>query len=279
MPEIQALTVDDAERTETSKPAVLWQKAKLVFRTDRCDLSPVTISNYFSHLDRFFSENPQDVTQIKRAHMLNYLQRYEYWSTYNHHLAALKSFFAWASDYYDFPDPAYKLKSRKEESLPVQRFLAEWEYQKIKGTEGLSRDIAVFLGNTGLRAAEFLAMRPDHILGRVLIVLGKGRKVRKILLNNSAYEILEKYQFAINFRKNKFMNKYNLRHCMRRMSRQLGLEPFGPHSLRHYFATALISNGANIADVSKILGHSSMDITIKLYYHPETLGCVSLLDN
>jgi integrase/recombinase XerC len=34
-----------------------------------------------------------------------------------------------------------------------------------------------------------------------------------------------------------------------------------PHQLRHTYATELLNNGARIADVSELLGHSSMATT------------------
>ena len=34
-----------------------------------------------------------------------------------------------------------------------------------------------------------------------------------------------------------------------------------PHQLRHSYATALLNNSAQIADVSELLGHSSMATT------------------
>jgi integrase len=39
------------------------------------------------------------------------------------------------------------------------------------------------------------------------------------------------------------------------------------HSLRHYFATALISAGADPTDVQKALRHSSLRITLETYVH------------
>ncbi|HBF8531497.1 MAG: tyrosine-type recombinase/integrase [Clostridiales bacterium] len=43
---------------------------------------------------------------------------------------------------------------------------------------------------------------------------------------------------------------------------------FSPHSIRHFYATHLISKlKYPVFDVSKFLGHSTIDITIKTYYH------------
>jgi len=39
------------------------------------------------------------------------------------------------------------------------------------------------------------------------------------------------------------------------------------HDLRHSHASILINKGANIIAVSKRLGHSSVEITLKVYTH------------
>lgn len=40
------------------------------------------------------------------------------------------------------------------------------------------------------------------------------------------------------------------------------------HSLRHSFATNSIASGVDVKTLSEILGHSSVEITLKLYVHP-----------
>lgn len=46
-----------------------------------------------------------------------------------------------------------------------------------------------------------------------------------------------------------------------------GIPHFHPHILRHSFASIAIENGADIASVSEKLGHSSKDITLRVYTH------------
>jgi integrase len=46
-----------------------------------------------------------------------------------------------------------------------------------------------------------------------------------------------------------------------------GIEPLRWHDLRHTFASLLIRGGANIAFVSRQLGHGSSDITLRVYAH------------
>lgn len=43
-----------------------------------------------------------------------------------------------------------------------------------------------------------------------------------------------------------------------------------PYNFRHHFASRLIAAGANVADVQKLLGHSSVAVTTKVYWHANT---------
>lgn len=42
------------------------------------------------------------------------------------------------------------------------------------------------------------------------------------------------------------------------------------HDLRHTFATWLIDKNVNLAEISRLLGHASISITINIYGHPKT---------
>ena len=51
-------------------------------------------------------------------------------------------------------------------------------------------------------------------------------------------------------------------------SKGIDLKDYSPHSMRHFFATYLIkSKKYSILDVSKYLGHSGEETTVKTYYH------------
>ena len=39
------------------------------------------------------------------------------------------------------------------------------------------------------------------------------------------------------------------------------------HDLRHWFASGLIADGCDVVTVQRALGHSSADITLKVYAH------------
>ncbi len=48
-----------------------------------------------------------------------------------------------------------------------------------------------------------------------------------------------------------------------------GIKHFHPHKLRHSFASVAITNGADIASVSEILGHADKATTLKMYTHAD----------
>src|SRR5215831_19491548 len=53
----------------------------------------------------------------------------------------------------------------------------------------------------------------------------------------------------------------------RKIQEKLGIRPpRSPHNTRHTFATLMISRGENIAFVSKMLGHSSIKVTVDTYF-------------
>ena len=51
--------------------------------------------------------------------------------------------------------------------------------------------------------------------------------------------------------------------------KKLNIRKLSYHSLRHTFATSAIENGTDYKTVSEILGHSSINITLETYVHPQ----------
>lgn len=53
----------------------------------------------------------------------------------------------------------------------------------------------------------------------------------------------------------------------REVGKRCGIEHFFPHKLRHTFASLNITEGADIASVSEILGHANKSTTLRIYTH------------
>ncbi len=47
----------------------------------------------------------------------------------------------------------------------------------------------------------------------------------------------------------------------------LSLPMLNPHELRHTFGSILYERGVDIVTISKLMGHSSIEITVRLYVH------------
>jgi integrase len=56
---------------------------------------------------------------------------------------------------------------------------------------------------------------------------------------------------------------------MQKFSARYGIQELHPHKLRHSFASIAITNGADIASVSEILGHSDKAVTLRMYTHAD----------
>ena len=56
---------------------------------------------------------------------------------------------------------------------------------------------------------------------------------------------------------------------LRKFSKHYGIEHLHPHKLRHTFASVAITNGADIASISEILGHCDKSVTLRMYTHAD----------
>ena len=146
------------------------------------------------------------------------------------------------------------------------------------------RDIAILylMYGCGLRLSETLSITPDHLSdANWLRILGKGGKTRDVPVLPIVAETLQKAKDSCPFHlKNKkplFMSKRGLPLGQRavqrmvekvRISANLPLETT-PHTLRHAFATHLLSSGGDLRAIQELLGHSSLSTTQR-YTHIDT---------
>lgn len=258
-------------RIVTQKKRHQWQEAIDPFLIE-ADLSPSTRRVYTGCLRRFFADTGLAIEQVGKLHLLKFLQRYRNPRTYNVSAAALTAFFAWAADFYGLPNPAADLRLRQVSDQPTPRIIQPDEYARIVAAKGKARDTALLLANTGLRVSELCTLDQIDLVGRQIRVLGKGGKPRVVPLNAVACDLLRK---PMQLPK----SPDTVRNNLAALARRLGVPKFGPHALRHYFATQLVQRSVNIADVSRLLGHKDINTTIAYYYHPVNLAAaVALLE-
>ena len=126
--------------------------------------------------------------------------------------------------------------------------------------------VIMLLYTLGLRISELASLRIDNISDKWVRVIGKGNKQRDVPLLANTKELLDEYlgttvQKKFIFEKNgEKLSQNSLRYIVTNVFRRVGLK-VTPHQLRHSYASSLLNGRAPIADVSELLGHSSMATT------------------
>jgi len=146
------------------------------------------------------------------------------------------------------------------------------------------RDVAILelLYACGLRASELcdLKVRDANLQVGCVRVLGKGRKERIVPLGRAASESIERYlnecrpnlekqpsERLFLSRSGKPMERIALWMLVEKYGRSSGiLKDVSPHTLRHCFASHLLTGGADLRVVQELLGHSDIQTT-KIYTH------------
>lgn len=140
------------------------------------------------------------------------------------------------------------------------------------------RDLAIFelLYGCGLRVSELCGLNlADIDRGeRWVLVRGKGRKERQVPYGAKAAVALESYLGKRNPAQGEaavFLNYRGRRLSQRSVHRIVkfyaawfaGDGSIHPHTLRHAFATHLLSDGADLRSIQELLGHASLSTTQK----------------
>jgi integrase/recombinase XerC len=143
------------------------------------------------------------------------------------------------------------------------------------------RALLELLYASGLRVNELVTLNLEDVDrdGQMLRVLGKGRKERVIPYGKSAQEALEAYWPIREELVNRpgvdeeiravFLNNLScrlgtrtVRAIVKKYSRLANVNwQLHPHSLRHAFATHLLSDGADLRAIQELLGHVSLSTT------------------
>jgi len=144
--------------------------------------------------------------------------------------------------------------------------------------------IVEVLYGCGLRVSELVNLKLSNIYAddECLLVTGKGDKQRWVPINPTALHLMLQYIATIR-RQQKikpgeenyvFINRLGTRLSrnyifmfLREAVKKAGIKKtISPHSLRHSFATELVTNGADLRAVQEMLGHEKINTT-EIYTH------------
>jgi integrase/recombinase XerC len=185
-------------------------------------------------------------------------------------------------------NPARALLSpRLEKRIPAP--LEEEQVQALLDVPGddvasvRARAILELLYATGTRCAELVGLDVGEVDldARMIRVLGKGRKERIVLFGTRAREALRAWlpvraglrpksdAVFLNQRGGRLTDR-SVRALVSLRVKQVALaRRCSPHTLRHSFATHLLSRGADLRAIQELLGHASLSTTQR-YTHVDT---------
>lgn len=154
--------------------------------------------------------------------------------------------------------------------------------------------IVYLLLYTGVRVSELVGIQIADIdfLTSSLKVTGKGGKRREIGLRQDVLHLIRQYMkeersgsvfsdspyLLLSQRAGK-MHRDAVRDWLAKISKELGFK-LHPHLFRHTFCTRLLKKGVDLTTVSKLAGHSTVNMTAKYYIQTtrqEKLDAVQLL--
>lgn len=174
---------------------------------------------------------------------------------------------------FDLPEPP-----KTGKVLPV--FLTQHEVNRIlSGCKENKRNFAIisFILFTGVRVSELVSLKLENIdLGAgIARIKGKGDKERIIPITKELSEVLEDYlktrkiesEYLFASKSGTKLSPLSIQLIVRNISEKCGFKRrITPHKLRHTFATLALEAGVSPITISELLGHSSLNTTMK-YTH------------
>lgn len=244
------------------------RKAFLKYLEEIRGYSDLTIKSYDESIREAFLD--VEITQESK-HILFNLMPYRIKisslnpKTISKKLSAIRSFAGYLND----SGIAVILKA--DDSIKVAKTLPkpishEHIIEALSHGEVEERLVVTLLYTLGLRISELASLKIDDISDEWVRVIGKGNKQRDVPLLLHSKKLLDEYlskssQKKFVFEKNdEKLSENSLRYIVIKVFRRVGLK-VSPHQLRHSFASQLLNGSAPIADVSELLGHSSMATT------------------
>jgi integrase/recombinase XerC len=180
-------------------------------------------------------------------------------------LSAVRSFAEYLND------NGVRVVLRADESIKIAKTLPkpiahEHIVEALLSAELEESVVVTLLYTLGLRISELASLEIGAISDEWVRVIGKGNKQRDVPLLDGSRKLLDLY--LSKYQRNRFVFEKNgeklsensLRYIVIKVFRRVGLK-VSPHQLRHSFASQLLNGSAPIADVSELLGHSSMATT------------------
>mgnify|MGYP001445446388 CR=1 FL=1 len=219
----------------------------------------------------------------------------------NRMISSLKHFMFWLkSENYRNDNPFANINTPKNNFyLPnilteaeVELIINEVQKKTTKNHE-MMHCIIELLYSTGIRVSELITITYSSVskIKNSLIVRGKGKKQRVVILTNSAKRAISKWKSKRDTLKYAISSKYlfpalnsdhvsrqSIAHQIKKIALAAGIKHFNisPHSFRHSFASHLLNRGADLRSIQIMLGHANISTT-QIYTQVENKRLLGLV--
>ena len=258
------------------------------------NLSIQSISSYKKDVLKFL-ETLDDINGVSKNDIEDYIEKLRNeglkQSSIMRNISSLRQFFSFLyEEKILLHNPTVDLKMRNK-NKPLPKILSEDEmrlilsYFESKTNYKLKAMLHILYG-AGLRVSELVCLTKDSIIKDdetnryILLINGKGNKERIVPLNNYAVESIEEFLKNQNDKK-KFsqylfpshskeghITRQGFAKLLKEIAIDVGIptSKISPHVIRHAFATHLLSHGADLLSIQKLLGHKDISTT-QIYTH------------
>lgn len=245
----------------------------------------------------FLVENTEvlDVSEVTRRH----IEDYKPWlaarpgqnkarvtaATLAHRLGTLRMFFVrideWGWEEAPARVPMFPGDLPRQDH-PLPKALDDATAAKLLRTAANDKRLLVrvtveVLLRTGLRVGEFTALPADAVvqIGAapwLHVPVGKLREDRYLPLHPQLVRLINDYRTAhvppdhpllLPRENGRASDRHSVTRILNRVARAAGLPHIHPHQLRHTLATQAINRGMSLEAIAAMLGHRSMDMTLR----------------
>lgn len=287
------------------KTELLIERFEEMILADK-NLSPRTMESYKSDIKNFLNYTDHEIN-IKSNIIQNYIEFLNEkgikQTSIMRVLSALRQFF-------DFLQTEHIIKNNptgniklKQKNKPLPKVLSEKEMQLLLSYFDSNKNLRLkamlhILYGAGLRVSELVSLTADSIIQDeetkkyIILIRGKGNKERIVPINNIAIDVIKEYLISksekFKFSKYLFPSKsktgYITRQGFAKLLKQVAIDvgiprnKISPHVIRHAFATHLLSHGADLLSIQKLLGHKDISTT-QIYTHVSNEKIKDLVNN
>lgn len=262
------------------------------------DLNSNTIKQYYKQIEKFLSFfKDKSIEEIGTSDIRAYLafhKKAKIWkksNTFAIHIIFIRAFFRFLhTDGIIKDNPAETIRVPPQRREPEIKYLDKDELKKIiRILETLrfgNKDRAIFhlLLSTGMRVNELVSLTKDKSYinieeRKIFLPKTKSRRPHYIMFSKSAQYYLKLYLIEDQVHNSKYLfhekngKPVNRGKVWKMLNGVIHLafpygwnKPYGPHLLRHTFATDWVSSGGNLIGLQSIMGWHSLKMT-EIYVH------------